>query len=148
MPNQIDISTRSLYSNDDIKSIGRSVTLSEDITDIEQAKIILLQLADEVGMTARTHAAPLWGARTGLQFPEDSLALGPGATVALYTDGLTEARDPGGALYGLERLERSLEGCRDDPVRDTLRGVWDDVVAFRGDSPPTDDATLLLVRLI
>jgi serine phosphatase RsbU (regulator of sigma subunit) len=87
------------------------------------------------------------GVRTGLQFPEDSLVLGPGATVALYTDGLTEARDPGGALYGLERLEHSLEGCRDDPVRDTLRGVWDDVVAFRGDSPPTDDATLLLVRL-
>ena len=88
------------------------------------------------------------GVRTGLQFPEDSLSLGPGATVALYTDGLTEARNPSGELYGLERLERSLEGCRDDPVHDTLRSVWDDIVAFRGDSPPTDDATLLLARLI
>jgi len=87
------------------------------------------------------------GVRTGLQFPEDAMTLGAGATVALYTDGLTEARDPGGALYGLERLEQSLERCQDAPVRDTLQGVWDDITVFRGDGTPTDDATLLLVRL-
>ena len=67
--------------------------------------------------------------------------------MALYTDGLTEARDPAGSLYGLERLEQSLERCRSSAVRDTLDGVWGDVTAFRGDSAPTDDATLLLVRL-
>jgi sigma-B regulation protein RsbU (phosphoserine phosphatase) len=87
------------------------------------------------------------GVRTGLQFPEDTLRLDRGATVALYTDGLTEARDPEGTLFGLERLERSLEGCRNAPVRDTLRDVWGDIAAFRGDGAPTDDATLLLVRL-
>ena len=87
------------------------------------------------------------GVRTGLQFPEDSMTLEAGATVALYTDGLTEARDPGGALYGLERLEQSLERCQEAPVRDTLQGVWDDITAFRGDATPSDDATLLLVRL-
>ena len=75
------------------------------------------------------------------------MVLGPGATVALYTDGLTEARDPEGTLFGLERLEHSLERCRNAPVRDTLEGVWDDITAFRGDHAPTDDATLLLVRL-
>jgi sigma-B regulation protein RsbU (phosphoserine phosphatase) len=88
------------------------------------------------------------GVRTGLQFPEDTVVLPAGATVALYTDGLTEARDPEGGLYGLERLEQSLERCRNRPVRDTLDGVWDDVAAFRGSGAPTDDATLLLVRLV
>jgi DNA polymerase-4 len=39
----------------DMKSIGRSTTLSEDITDIKKAKVVLLELADEVGMTARRH---------------------------------------------------------------------------------------------
>jgi DNA polymerase-4 len=38
---------------DDIKSIGREKTLSEDITDIEKAKIVLMELADDIGMTAR-----------------------------------------------------------------------------------------------
>ena len=38
---------------DDVKSIGREKTLPEDITDIEKAKIVLMELADDIGMTAR-----------------------------------------------------------------------------------------------
>jgi len=38
-----------------MKSIGRSTTLPEDITDIEKAKIVLMELADDIGMTARKH---------------------------------------------------------------------------------------------
>lgn len=41
--------------DNDIKSIGRSMTLAEDVYDVEKAKIILMELADEVGMTARHH---------------------------------------------------------------------------------------------
>jgi DNA polymerase-4 len=39
----------------DMKSIGRSTTLPEDISDIEKAKIVLMDLADDIGMTARRH---------------------------------------------------------------------------------------------
>jgi len=104
-------------------------------------------IADAQGVRGVPSRGAALGVRTGLQFPEDRLVLDPGATVALYTDGLTEARDPSGTLYGLERLERALEGCRDAPVHDTLGRVWDDVAAFRGDGAPSDDATLLLARL-
>ena len=38
-----------------MKSIGQSLTLAEDVSDIEKAKIVLMQLADEVGMTARKY---------------------------------------------------------------------------------------------
>lgn len=38
---------------DDVKSIGREKTLPKDITDIEKAKIVLMELADDIGMTAR-----------------------------------------------------------------------------------------------
>ena len=88
------------------------------------------------------------GVRTGLEFPEDELTLPKGATIALYTDGLTEARDAGGTLFGLERLEHSLERCRDVAIHDTLEGMWGDIADFRGDGSPTDDATLLLARLV
>ena len=104
-------------------------------------------VAGEHGVTEVPSRGAALGVRTGLQFPEDHVVPGAGATVAFYTDGLTEARDPGGALYGLERLEQSLERCQSAAVRDTLEGVWGDITAFRGDSAPTDDATLLLVRL-
>jgi DNA polymerase-4 len=40
---------------DEMKSIGRSKTLPEDISDIEKAKLVLMELADDIGMTARRH---------------------------------------------------------------------------------------------
>ncbi|MDD4438001.1 MAG: DNA polymerase IV [Tissierellia bacterium] len=42
-------------NKEEMKSIGRSTTLPRDITDIEYAKSILLELSDDVGMTARKH---------------------------------------------------------------------------------------------
>lgn len=39
----------------DIKSIGRETTLPEDITDIEQAKTVLLEFAGDIGMNARRY---------------------------------------------------------------------------------------------
>jgi DNA polymerase-4 len=40
---------------DDMKSIGRSTTLPQDVTDIDKARSILLELADDVGRAARKH---------------------------------------------------------------------------------------------
>ena len=51
--NGIDNSTVLARMDDDVKSIGREKTLSEDITDIGKAKIVLMELADDIGMTAR-----------------------------------------------------------------------------------------------
>lgn len=53
--NGIDNSTVSPRMDDDMQSIGRSTTLPEDISDIEKAKLILMDLADDIGMTARGH---------------------------------------------------------------------------------------------
>jgi DNA polymerase-4 len=51
--NGIDNSPVLARLDGDIKSIGREKTLPEDITDIEKAKIVLMDLADDIGMTAR-----------------------------------------------------------------------------------------------
>lgn len=40
---------------EDIKSIGRSITLGNDISDMVAAKLILLKLSEEVGAAARKH---------------------------------------------------------------------------------------------
>jgi len=53
--NGIDTSPVSPNSDSDMKSIGRSITLSHDITDIDFAKTVLLELSDEVGMSARKY---------------------------------------------------------------------------------------------
>jgi DNA polymerase-4 len=51
--NGIDDSSVLARVDDDIKSIGREKTLSEDIKDIEKAKIVLMELADDIGVTVR-----------------------------------------------------------------------------------------------
>ncbi len=53
--NGIDTSPVFARAADDMKSIGRSTTLPEDISDIEKAKLVLMELADDVGMTTRKH---------------------------------------------------------------------------------------------
>lgn len=40
----------------EMKSIGRSTTLPEDVTSLEKAKLILMELADDIGMTARKNS--------------------------------------------------------------------------------------------
>ena len=53
--NGIDNSPVLARMADDMQSIGRSTTLPEDISDIEKAKLVLMELADDIGMTARRH---------------------------------------------------------------------------------------------
>ncbi|MFZ7134185.1 MAG: DNA polymerase IV [Eubacteriales bacterium] len=55
MANGIDHSPVIPHSENDMKSIGRSCTLPEDLSDIETLKIKLMHLADEVGITARKY---------------------------------------------------------------------------------------------
>ena len=63
--------------------------------------------------------------------------------VFLYSDGLTEASNPGGEMFGEERLLRRF-GQQMAP--NTVFGaILDAVEAFRGNAPQTDDISLLEV---
>ena len=53
--NGIDDSPVLARMADDMQSIGRSTTLPEDISHIEKAKLVLMELSDDIGTTARRH---------------------------------------------------------------------------------------------
>jgi phosphoserine phosphatase RsbU/P len=69
-----------------------------------------------------------------------------GNTLVLYSDGITEAQDPGGNVYDEDRLIDSLRRAWDQDASamadDTLR----DLTHFRNAAPQHDDITLLIVR--
>lgn len=55
LANGLDDSPVVPHSRDEVKSIGRSVTLPENIIDLEQAKKVIMHLSEEVGADARRH---------------------------------------------------------------------------------------------
>jgi len=74
--------------------------------------------------------------------------LGPGEVLCLLTDGVTEAQDPAGNLYGHERVERlvvELAHRKADP-HEIVLALQTDVLRFAGGAEPNDDVTILVLR--
>ncbi len=108
------------------------------------------------------HSPPLLlsaeGARfldsTGLPlglFPEithqvRSVTLEPGTFLLIYSDGVTEARNPRGDLFGRDRLASTLVRERESDADHALARVVTEIRDFEGDSTLEDDQTLLLLK--
>ncbi|MCQ2389496.1 MAG: serine/threonine-protein phosphatase [Kiritimatiellae bacterium] len=75
----------------------------------------------------------------GATYREETLHLAPGDSLFLYTDGVTEAVDVGGAFYGDDRLAEKLKNCGSEFVAEVRR----DVAAFAEGAEQSDDITLL-----
>jgi sigma-B regulation protein RsbU (phosphoserine phosphatase) len=72
--------------------------------------------------------------------------LAPGDVLLLYTDGITEARAPDLELFGVDRLDRMIARC-DEGAAELLACVLDEVSRFTQSRPPTDDRTLLAIKV-
>lgn len=75
------------------------------------------------------------------------LTLDPGDTLVFYTDGVVEAHDPSGQLFGFERLEALLAAHGDLPPEDFISRVLIEVGGFTAGAPHHDDMTLVVVRV-
>jgi len=79
-------------------------------------------------------------------YPVQRYQLQPGDCLCLSTDGVTEAMNEAGELYGNERLDRLLVGL---PAAATpsaiLRAVREDVRRHVAGAQPSDDLTLLVL---
>ncbi len=71
----------------------------------------------------------------------------PGESLCLYTDGVTEAMNAGGELYGRQRLFSVLTAvlAAGDAVK-LVNAVRDDVREFVSASERSDDLTILALR--
>lgn len=68
----------------------------------------------------------------------------PGDALVLYTDGITEAFSPTGAMYGLDRLD-AVVGRPHASAEAMLDAVLADLRAFTLTAPANDDRTMIVV---
>ncbi len=78
-----------------------------------------------------------------IEYQKNSLTLEKGDKLFIYTDGVPEATNADGELYGMTRLEELLAKNIDTKPDEILVRVREDVDRFVGDAPQFDDLTML-----
>ena len=79
----------------------------------------------------------------GIPYTDHSVTMNRGDRLFLYTDGVTEATDSDGNLYGEERLLNALRETDRTSPKDVLSSVMADIHGFVGSAPQFDDITML-----
>ena len=86
---------------------------------------------------------PLLGAFTA-EWRTEEFEIPPGGKLAVYTDGLNEARNASDEFYGMERLAALVIGLPCEEASPVIKACFDDLQLF---SPArlTDDVTMVLI---
>lgn len=82
----------------------------------------------------------------GIKYKSYSIMLEPGDRVFEYTDGVTEATNSDNHLFGMDRLEASLEKNAGKSIHDLLPAVKSDIDEFVGEAPQFDDITMICLE--
>ena len=85
----------------------------------------------------------LVGAFESYPYKAYQIQLRPGDKIFVYTDGVPEATDTNGAMYGMDRLAVTLKYLSNETPENILRGVRASVDSFVNGAPQFDDLTML-----
>ena len=80
------------------------------------------------------------------EYRERTETFQPGDQIIFYTDGIVEATNSVGEMFGVERLDRVLGQCREEAA-ELLAAVLAALEEFTGGRPPADDQTLLVAKV-
>ncbi len=107
---------------------------------IGESRVKLLKL--ETGAVAQ----PALGIVEDPLFHDDTLELGPGETVLLYTDGVTEATGPRQEMFGEEGLVEFVSANRFLSNRELCSAIFRELALHGSGRDPFDDITILLFK--
>lgn len=85
------------------------------------------------------------GVLPGETYPEACVAIEPGETLVLFSDGISEAMDEQDHEFGEDRLIQAIAEHREAGAQAILDGILAAVEKHAGAAPVSDDRTLLVV---
>ena len=80
-------------------------------------------------------------------YEQSEVQLDSGDAIFLYTDGVTEATNPSGKMYGTERLSAFLDQRKDLTPEELLPELRNSIDTFVGGAQQFDDITMLMLRM-
>jgi serine phosphatase RsbU (regulator of sigma subunit) len=94
----------------------------------------------------RAEAVPI-GLFADTQFVATKFQLEKDDILVAYTDGITEAANSSGELWGLESLESLLRSCSRMAPNEIVERILAEVSDFAGGEPQKDDVTLVVMKV-
>jgi len=92
------------------------------------------------------HGNLFMGALDGAVYKENTLQLGHGDALVMYTDGVTEAMNQKREEFGTERLDAMLKGMPDKSSRQIIEDVKAGITDFVAGAEQHDDITMLVLK--
>ncbi|MBK8823845.1 MAG: serine/threonine-protein phosphatase [Anaerolineales bacterium] len=75
-----------------------------------------------------------------------TVSLPPGTTLLLFTDGMTDCRDPKSEPFGLERIKSVLSELSNKNAQQVCDHLLDTLLKFQEGSKQDDDVTLVAIH--
>lgn len=77
---------------------------------------------------------------------EYSFFLQKGSLLVMYTDGMTDCRNPKGEPFGLERIKLTMAGLWNTSAQSSCDQLFDQLMVYQSGSKQDDDVTLVAVH--
>ncbi|MDD2511354.1 MAG: SpoIIE family protein phosphatase [Syntrophomonas sp.] len=86
------------------------------------------------------------GVMEEIPYNQARVKLNPGDSLVMYTDGVTEAMNESGKLFGEERLEKILAGLTNHTAREEVEAILRTTREFVQEAKQSDDITILVLQ--
>ena len=86
------------------------------------------------------------GMLAGSDYGEGRISMAPGDILVLYTDGISESRDPAGEEFGIDRIVETIRREADQAAREILDALFCALREFTGGADPEDDRTVVIIK--
>jgi sigma-B regulation protein RsbU (phosphoserine phosphatase) len=134
---------------------GMFVTVLYGVLDCRQARFTYARAGHELPLhltrsgdlvvSPRGFGQPL-GVFDSPTLDQQSVALEPGGTLLMYTDGATDLTDVQGKRFGPERLREMVRASRNRSAQSFCDRLWAGLAAYQGNSVQFDDVALVAIR--
>lgn len=88
-------------------------------------------------------ALGLW---ENIMLDENKIQIPQGSLLVMFTDGMTDCRNPGGESFGLERIKQTVAGLQNVSAQSGCDQLLESLMNYQDGSKQDDDVTLLAVH--